>query len=605
MSTTTESLIIDIQARNENKVKNLKTEIREATDEAARLVSEYGQFDKRTIAVIKHLAELKDVQGDINQRVKALSPDRFERIAAVGQGLVGGYQAFSGVMGLIGDQSKDWEKTMVKLQSLVSISQGLQSFKEARASIGQLTASIGGGLKNALTTVAGAARAVGAALGIGLILAAVTVIAAYWDDIKDAIGGVGDETRKAADESERKKNAAQEELEALGLQENSLKLQGLSEQEILKLKIAKTEQVIQAAEIDLRAQQQLAEAQIKAEERSKRILTSILSFVLNPIQLIIDATTTVLKAFGQDFDFDLSDKIAGLVFDPEATKAEAEKTKKESEKAIAELKSQRDGFHLSIKKIDQDAAKKAQDERAKQRAEEDRERKEWQTKVLKEKADFEKNLAGIEEGFRTANVNVKKEAMKDEKEDIKSKQEFFKKDLIAYDENEQYKIRKAKETSDYKKVLQEMELSGAQSLAGNLSQLVGQSTAAGKVFALAEVGISEGRALAAALANSQAPDPLNLATGGMAGLARFLTIAASITSTALKARSIIKGGGGGGGLNAPATSNTANLSTFESIQLGNKTQGGGTGQFHTVLPVESLNGVNRRITRTRSVASME
>lgn len=606
MSTTTESLIIDIQARNEDKVKSLKSQIREATDEAGRLAEQYGEFDKRTVGAIKRLAELKDVQSDLNNRVKALSPDRFERIATIGQGLVGGYQAFSGVMGLIGAQSKDWEKTMVRLQSLISISQGLQSFKEARESISLLTTGIGTHLKNAFTTAAGAARAVGAALGIGIILAAVTSIAAYWDDIKESISGVSAETRKAADEAERKKNAAHDEVEALNLQENSLRLQGYSERQILELKIAKYNAEIENSKVAIQSQEKIAQAQIEADERNKRILSGILKFLTAPLQLVVDTTARVLKAFGKDFEFNIADKISGLIFDPAATKAEAEKTKAESEKAIKELISQRDGFLLSIRTMDKTASDKRLADQKKANEDALREQKEWHNKVLKEQDDFKKQIDGIEETFRVANVNATR-AEKKELNDIEDNFiESEKARIASRDALHDREKRKAREVTEYKKLLRDMELAGTQALLGNLSQLIGQSTATGKVFALAEVGISEGRALASALANSQSPTPDNAATGGLSGLAKFLTIAASITSTAIKARSIIKGGGGAGSnLNAPATSNNANIQQFQSLQLGNGTQSGGTGQYTTVLPVESLNGVNRRVSRTRSIASME
>ena len=58
---------------------------------------------------------------------------------------------------------------------------------------------------------------------------------AYWDDIKAAVGGVSSEMEKNLELSHQQVENAQSEVELFDLQENSLKLQGKSEEEILKI----------------------------------------------------------------------------------------------------------------------------------------------------------------------------------------------------------------------------------------------------------------------------------------------------------------------------------------------------------------------------------
>jgi hypothetical protein len=91
------------------------------------------------------------------------------------------------------------------------------------------------------------------------------------------------------------------------------------------------------------------------------------------------------------------------------------------------------------------------------------------------------------------------------------------------------------------------------------TNLLGESTAAGKTVALAQLLFSQGAALANALRNSQSPTPDNIATGGLAGIGKFAVIATSILATATQAKRIINsapkpkgvsmpsGGGGGSG----------------------------------------------------------
>jgi len=101
------------------------------------------------------------------------------------------------------------------------------------------------------------------------------------------------------------------------------------------------------------------------------------------------------------------------------------------------------------------------------------------------------------------------------------------------------------------------------------TNLLGESTAAGKTVALAQLLFSQGAALGNALRNSQSATLDNVATGGLAGIGKFAVIASSILATATQAKRIInsapkpKGvsmpsGGGGGSFSAPRlNSNTA------------------------------------------------
>lgn len=566
MATQTEALIIDLQAKNEDKVKNIKTQIREATQEAAKLTQQYGEFDNRTAAALKKLANLRDVQGDINDRVKALSPDRFERIATIGQGLVGGFQTFSGVMGVLGVQSESFERTMVKLQSLINISQGLQSFKQfyELLKVSNLQIGLMSTLQkaNAVATnlAAGAMKLFGiatnttstsfkvlkgaiAATGIGLLVLVIGEAISAFKSMGDAAEDAG----KKAEASMKFINDVQA-LDDLDFRKEMLqaKARGASEEELFKIR----EKFILRRQSLLQGEWQ---------------------------NITTDSDRKKLAA-------DLEIQALELVADKKQYQHDQEQKRREED-----LKRQKEYSEARKKQAEEDAEFfKTQQERINQRARDVQEQ--GNADIMAEIAAMEKEQADVR---------------KREEEDLRKSAEL-KAEILAYERTE------AKRTADYKVMLRRMELDGAMTLLSNLSQLVGANTAAGKVFALAEVAISEGRALAAALANSQAPTPDNVATGGIAGIAKFLTIAASITSVALKARNIIRGSGSGGGLpatnlSAPTGQRITGDSTFTSRKLGDSTANGnsGDGEYSPVLVVESYNTVNRRLRRTQDIATME
>jgi hypothetical protein len=89
---------------------------------------------------------------------------------------------------------------------------------------------------------------------------------------------------------------------------------------------------------------------------------------------------------------------------------------------------------------------------------------------------------------------------------------------------------------------------------------IGEQTKAGKGLALAQIAADTARALSGALANANSPTPDNIATGGLAGIAKYIALATQILGNAKRARDILKGGGstsvstGGGATAVPQIS---------------------------------------------------
>jgi hypothetical protein len=99
----------------------------------------------------------------------------------------------------------------------------------------------------------------------------------------------------------------------------------------------------------------------------------------------------------------------------------------------------------------------------------------------------------------------------------------------------------------------------SQALATAIINLVGQQSKLGKGIALAQIAADTAKALSGALANSQSPTPDNVATGGLAGIAKYIGIATTILTNSKRAYDIIKApaptaslsGGGGGAAAVP------------------------------------------------------
>jgi hypothetical protein len=79
-------------------------------------------------------------------------------------------------------------------------------------------------------------------------------------------------------------------------------------------------------------------------------------------------------------------------------------------------------------------------------------------------------------------------------------------------------------------------------LANAVIGLVGQQTAAGKVLALGTIAADTAMSISNAMTVTTSPSPDNVATGGIAGIAKYVALAAMILNNAKRARDILKGG---------------------------------------------------------------
>lgn len=375
--------VIDVTVNGkdaENSLNNLNKSVKNldqsATDLNATFEDVYGDLKPLTARMgeaedrLYELAlagksttkEYKDLLGAVaNYRQVQIKTDAIVDASAttldvkLGGALQGASSAFAGVQGamaLMGSESEELQEALLKVQAAMALSEGIRGVREGITSFKALKTS-------AMTALSGI-RAGIAATGIGLLVVALGSIVAYWDDIKGAVSGVTDEQKKLNEATAKNVTAQQEKLDSISGQENILKLQGKSERDILKMKVAQTDQIIKATEAQIKQNDITAKAQIAASQRNKDILKGILDFISKPLQIVLSAIDGIGEAFGKDFGLSeglsrLVEGSASLLFDPEAERLAAEATRQESLKALEKLKNDRAGFVLAIRNIDNQA----------------------------------------------------------------------------------------------------------------------------------------------------------------------------------------------------------------------------------------------------------
>ena len=559
----------DTVTKAANAYEDLGDAVAKTQLEAEKLANTFGINDQRTQEAIKVAGKYKQQMEQLDAAVDG-ARGGVARLTQTTQAVVAGFEVAAGAAGLFGGESEELQKALLKVQSAMALSQGIADLKQYGGSIKSLATSVSGSLTKAFKSFSVAARSALAATGIGLLVVAVGTLLAYWDDIMGAINGVSGEQEKLLETQQKSASTAQKQLDSVSEQENILKQQGKTEEDILNLKIAATKTTITALEAQLVTQKEIKKSQIEASQRNKAILQGIIQFISLPLTGLLMTVDAVGKALGQDFG--LNEKFAGglasLVFDPEEVAEEADKTIAETEANLGKLRNSLAGNENAVKAIRTKSAadKKAADQKSVddakaaeekkfqdwlaiqvQKAETDQANKDFQK--AREEKEFEDWLALEVEKAETAQANADFQKQREEKEAA---------DKTARED------KQAEEDKARMQAVADLEqeiFNNSQALAQALINIVGQNTKAGKALALASIAADTAKALSGALANSQAPTPDNVATGGLAGIAKYIALATTILTNSKRAYDIIKapapsispaGGGGGGGSRAAA-----------------------------------------------------
>jgi len=471
--------------------KSMKSEIKELTIQAQQAVMQFGEFSPEARKAEAALASARDRMEDFNDRVKAVNPDKFAQLQTVVSGVARGFQAAQGAMALFGNQSKDLEKTMVKLQGAMALAEGLEGLGKMQQQFGAIAGNIKGNVVKAFSTLRGAIIAT----GLGALAVLVGLVIANFDSLKKVILNL---------------------IPGLGSMVDFVG--GLVQQFTDWVGITSAQD---------RALDKLNKTTGKTNEQLDREIA------------LLQARGDQVGVFNkqrQKLENDLAQARANY----------GKNTEKEWGKIILDTKNA-----LAILKIEEGkynaerAAAAAAAEKARLQAIKDA--KEQSAKELE--AENEKNKKHEQE-LQDELFNIQGAGIVKNAKQLKAQTAQDIADQLILNEQEAVK-RKAisdKATADQlandaaiKQSKQDL-YAASVDLANAVIGLAGEQTKTGKILAVSVIAADTAMALSAALKVSQSPSPDNVATGGLAGAAKYIGLAAMILTNAKRARDILKGG---------------------------------------------------------------
>jgi hypothetical protein len=465
----------NIQGNAVESIGNVKKALREANAELINAQANFGDYSDEAIAAAKRVAELKDKISEARETADLFDPGKkFQVFAGAINAVAGGFTAVQGALGIVGSESKELEKSLLKVQSALALSQGLSAITDSAKDFQRLATIIRTNVVTSFTTLRGAIIATGygaLVVGIGLLVAnfeavkkailnlfpGLVQVGKFFgeiiDKVTDFVGVTSDATRAL---DKLKKDAA----ETLKVNEKFMKEHG--------------DQVDQYTKKKIEAKNRYAEA-IKEDGAN----TAALGKRLNRELAAAD------KERAND---------AQKARDEEAKKRaeEANKAKQAREKIAKDIEEENQRrkdaevkfFFDRIKAIDILNA-----QRAKEKAEQDA---------------LDKEL--LEQGAKDAEDYANKE--------FELVQLSIKNDRLAKDA----KAKIAKEEADAKIAA----LDATVSAITNLSMIAGKETVAGKALAIAASIINTYKGITNAL--SSAPPPFNFISAAAVGAAGFAAV---------------------------------------------------------------------------------
>jgi hypothetical protein len=243
----------------ETNLGSLKSQLKEAQREVEALSEKFGVTSKEATTAARKAAELKDAIGDAKALTDAFNPDaKFNALSTSLGGVASGFAAYQGAMGLVGVESKELEAQLLKVQSAMALSQGLQAIGEARDSFSQLAAVIKTSVINAFSSLKTALITT----GIGALVIGIGLLVANFDKLKNSISKNLADAQKFVDSTKRQGDAARSTANDFAEYERTLKRLGYTEDQIYKKRGEKLKGAISGTEREIEANKKLYKEQL-------------------------------------------------------------------------------------------------------------------------------------------------------------------------------------------------------------------------------------------------------------------------------------------------------------------------------------------------------
>ena len=602
--------------------RTLRTQLREATQEFLKLQASGKATASEINQAAKRAAELKERISDAKDTIAAFNPEaKFKAFGQVIQGVAGAFAATQGALALLGIEGEDVQKTLLKVQGALALSEGLNTVLGLGDAFGNLSnrvkeSSIFIGTNGAVTAITGkifkvfgaevattslAFRALKTAIistGIGALVIllgeAVAMFDSYMNSAKDAAKAQEEFNKSVANGANIEREGAKDSLKRQEeLELAKAKRRGASEAEIFAIQDKFARLGIKTQERYYEEVKKIAKVGDEAERELKTLKSK------RDTDLINNETTLILKSKEKQTKAN-QEALAQQEKDFEDFVAKNEKRisrldelnktgKSEFQNKLIELKSQYDADLLLFSDSESAklVAKKSYDEKVFQATKEEKER-----------------ISKLEDDF--ADLQIEKlDKIREKRVAQEAKTTSMITSVIDKSIAKQLKTIVATDTT--KLQFKEKSAQAEYDIATNLGSLLQQIAGQNKELAIAGIVISQAASIAKIIQSTQIANAealvLSPLTGGQPLVAynyinMGLGIASSVAAGVQAIQQINSAGSGGSGGGAGSVSTGAGGSGGSAPMVPRAAE-----PTATVLDQKSLNTISNVVSRAYVVES--
>ena len=303
----------------QNQFQLLRQEIKKYQSEV--LSAEEGTEEWRQ--AIQRLGDAKHRLVDMNEMAKLATNDIGEQLSAlssVGSGVASAFGAVQGVMTLVGKDTENLQKQMVKMQAVMAIVQGAQGIDGMIKGLKGLSMTV----KTLGTNIKGLTQIMGKNGWLAVVLALAAALFKLNNVMQNSLV-------QAVSYSKTLKDLSQKIKEMLDLQQQTdldterqaklMAAMGKSEADILQYRLDQTIAELQTAEKNYKkAQDELMgiEVELKDDTKTKKQIEKLLDDKAEATALWEEAKNNVAELVNRQNDIELDLKILGITVDNEA-----------------------------------------------------------------------------------------------------------------------------------------------------------------------------------------------------------------------------------------------------------------------------------------------
>lgn len=232
------------------ELQPLTTRLGEAEDRLYELALAGKQNTKEYQDLLETVARYRQTQIETDRIVDQAAMTMTQKLGAAIQVAANGFMVVQGASALFGDESKELEKALLKVQAAMALAQGIEGVRQALP----LFVNFGNAIKTQVVTAFTSLKGAIMATGIGALIVTVGVMINEWmeysksvEDAENAQQKLNEENKESldlindiADASEKKRNREKGGLNQLKNEIDLMKAKGATEKDIFN----KSKQII-------------------------------------------------------------------------------------------------------------------------------------------------------------------------------------------------------------------------------------------------------------------------------------------------------------------------------------------------------------------------